>query len=240
MDRRRRFTDQCSEIVWAAIRTLDESLQHQLRRKWDTELATSVENPTTAGDRVLAAVHALKVVADVLDHSPSVKDYRAVRNALPELSLPPDGTVRRWLAADWNTCLRRWFLDAVDDGDFASHPIGFSDRFEDEEVLAALRACANELGHAPTITEYFQWARRPDVREGPEPCSHPSCDVLTMGNFCLEHERATQALRKGDGWSRSTRFLTARRTASPIKIAPASFSVLFARLRGPPRWSRRR
>jgi len=165
--RRRRFTDPCSEIVWAAIKTLDESLQYQLLRELSTELAIAVENPRTPSDKVLAAVHALKVVADVLDHSSSVKDYRAVREALPELNLPPDGTIRRWLGASWNGCLRRAFLEAVTDGDFASRPIGLNDRYDDEEVLQATRECTSELGHAPTITEYFQWARRPDVRERP-------------------------------------------------------------------------
>ncbi len=48
-----------------------------------------------------------------------------------------------------------------------------------------------------------------------QPCSDPSCDVLTMGTFCLEHERATQAFRSGGGRSRSTRFLYSEEAGEP-------------------------
>lgn len=101
----------------------------------------------------------------MLGHSPSSSEYRKVRQALPELKLIPDGTVRRWLAASWTGCLSRALLETVDDGDLAARPVGLSDRFDDVEVLEALRECAHDLGHAPTVTEYFQWARRPDIRE---------------------------------------------------------------------------
>jgi len=52
MEPRRRFTDPRSKIAWAAIKTLDESLQYQLLMEWDTELEFAVENPRTPeGDR---------------------------------------------------------------------------------------------------------------------------------------------------------------------------------------------
>jgi hypothetical protein len=107
-------------------------------------------------------------------HSPSIAAYEEVRQTLPELRLPPNGSVRRWLGGSWNACLRRALLEAVSDGDFAARAIGLNDRFEDEETFEALRQCVNELGFAPSITAYFGWARRPDVRErqGRRPLSY--------------------------------------------------------------------
>jgi hypothetical protein len=154
-------------MVWVAIERLDAGPQFEVLRELATLHAQSVESPRTAADKVRAAVNALRDVAEVLGHSPSVKDYRSVRDGSPELKLPPDGTVRRWLGADWNGCLKQALLDAVSDRDFAARAIGLSDRFDDDEVLAALRECASELGHPPTVIEYFGWARRPDVRDRP-------------------------------------------------------------------------
>lgn len=167
MQRRRRFEDPRSECVYAAIDTLDAGLQRELLRDLATIHALSLENPRTPADKVRAAVNALRDAAEILGHSPSVKEYRTLCKELSELRLPPESSVRRWLGGGWNDCLRRALLDVVADGDFASRPIGFSDRFDDAEVLAALCECAAELGHAPTVTEYFGWARRPDVRDRP-------------------------------------------------------------------------
>jgi hypothetical protein len=171
---RRRFEDPLSEMAWRVIEQLDAGLQHELLRELATSLAVSAGNPRSQADKVRAAVVAVREVAELLGYSPSIKDYRAARVALPELKLPPDGTLRRWLGGNWNECLRRALLDAVSDGDFASRPIGMSDRYADAEVLAALRDCAAELGHAPTVTEYLAWARRPDVRQraGRRPTSY--------------------------------------------------------------------
>jgi hypothetical protein len=74
------------------------------------------------------------------------------------LGLPPDGNLRRWLGGSWNDGLTRALLDAVTDGDSAMRPIGLNQRFEDGEVMSALRECADELGSAA-------WRR--SVSEGP-------------------------------------------------------------------------
>lgn len=174
MQRRRRFQDGRSELVWAAIETLPPGVQQELLRELATVHALSARNPRTESDKVRAAVCALHEVAEILGHSPSVKEYRAIRVRLPELGLPPDGTTRRWLAGSWNECLARALLDTVTDGDFAARLIGVNDRFDDEEIFVALRECSNELGYPPAMTEYLRWARRPDVRERPgrRPCSY--------------------------------------------------------------------
>jgi len=172
--RRRRFQHDGSEIVWAAIETLDPGLQYEVLRELATAFAHAGGDPQTSRDKVRAAVVALHEVAGILRRSPTIEEYRAVRHALPELGLPPDSTIRRWLGARWNGCLTRALLDAVADGDFASRPVGTTDRYEDAEVFAALRECADDLGHPPTMGEYLQWAHRPDVlpRSGRRPLSY--------------------------------------------------------------------
>ena len=164
---RSRFRGTCSEVVWAAIEKLTPGEQYELLRELATVHALSARYPRDEADKVRAAVVALREVADMLGHSPSVKEYRSIRVRLPALRLPPDGTIRRWLVGSWSDCLRRALLDAVIDGDFAARPFGVNDRYDNEEIFAALRECAEECGHTPASTEYFRWAKRPDVRERP-------------------------------------------------------------------------
>jgi hypothetical protein len=161
--RQRRFTDERSEIVWAAIETLDVGLQYALLRELATDFAAEISGNRSMKQRVRRAVLALHDAADVLGHSPSVGEYRQLRVALPELDLPPDPSIRSWLGGGWNDCLRRSLLPAVADGDFASKEVGLTYRLKDEEIFAALRECNEEFGHPPTASEYMQWARRPDV-----------------------------------------------------------------------------
>jgi hypothetical protein len=164
---RHRFNNILLDVVWAAILVLDVGLQHMLLRELATVHAQSALSPRSDSDKVRAAVYALRDVADILGHSPTIREYRMCRDAFAEFRLPPDGTIRRWLGANWQGCLARALLEAVTDGDEALRPIGLNQRFEDEEVLAALRACMDELGYLPSLTQYLQWARRPDVRERP-------------------------------------------------------------------------
>jgi hypothetical protein len=167
MERRRRFADEHCDIVWAAIEVLDAGRQWVLLRELATQFALSADNPHARADQVRAGVCALRDAAEIYGHSPSIAEYRALRRALPELGLPPDGTIRRWLGGGWNECLARAFLDAVADGDFASRPIGITDRFDDDVIFAALSECTSDLGHVPSLTEYVAWAHRPDVRARP-------------------------------------------------------------------------
>jgi Homing endonuclease associated repeat len=167
MQRRRRFRDPRSEVVWAGVETLDPSAQHEFLRELATRHASSLSDPHSLTDRIRAGVVALHEVADILGHSPSVKEYRRVREALPELALPAESNIRRWLAGEWNECLARALLDTVLDTDAPSRPVGLNERFDDDEVLAALRQCTDDLGHAPSMTEYLAWAHQPDVLERP-------------------------------------------------------------------------
>ena len=164
---KRRFARLESEIVWRAIEVLDVGCQFEILRELATNFAASGRVNHGSARNARAAVVALREAADVLGHSPSVKEYRSLRRELPELELPADGNVRRWLGGGWNDCLQRALLDAVTDGDFASRPIGLTYRFSDEEVFAAVRECWTDLGHVPTANEYGQWARRPEIIDRP-------------------------------------------------------------------------
>lgn len=234
MQRRRRFEDPRSECVWAAIETLDAGLQREVLRELATVHALSLEDPRTTADKVRAAVSALRDVAEILGHSPSVKEYRAVCKELSELKIPSEPTVRRWLGAGWNDCLTRALLDAVADGDFASRPIGFSDRFDDDEVFAALRECADELGHPPTVTEYFGWARRPDVRDrlGRRPSSFKPFE--RFGNFRGALTAAGVIGENEARYSANGRILPLRYAYSDDDIGAALLTVA-RRLRRSPR-----
>ena len=123
--------------------------------------AESMTAPRSLSDRTRAAVAALREVADILGHSPSVKEYRSVRERLPELGLPPEGNVRRWLGGGWNDCLTRALLDAVAETDSPSRPIGKNDYYEDEQVLSALRECATDLASIHRFSVGRRLGRRP-------------------------------------------------------------------------------
>lgn len=185
----RRFERLESEIVWRAIDVLDVGCQFEILRELATRFAVSGRVNHTSASNARAAVVALREAADVLGRSPSIKEYRSLRRELPELELPADGNIRRWLGGGWNDCLRRALLDAVTDGDFSSTLVGLTYRYSDEEVLAALRECAADLGHVPTVNEYLQWARRPDVLDRPGRRPRGLRHMMRLGGF-----RATLAL----------------------------------------------
>jgi hypothetical protein len=112
-------------------------LKHELLREQATDLAVPPGAPGTAADKVRAAVGSLREAAVQLGSSPSLPEYRDMKERLPELKLVPDGTIRSWLGcSSWNDCLRRAGLDAVSDGDFVSPPQG--DAFTEHDLVAAI------------------------------------------------------------------------------------------------------
>lgn len=160
-----RFEDPRSEVVWVGIMVLEPVGQFGILRELAT-LYASVAVPTTKRDRVRRAVAALYEAYFILQHSPSVAQYRHLRE-VSDLKLPADGDIRRWLGGGWDVCLTRAGLPALGDGDFAARPSGTTNKFSDDDVFCALRDCAHDLGHPPTQGEYFQWVVRPDVLERP-------------------------------------------------------------------------
>jgi hypothetical protein len=138
-----RFNDMRLDFIWAGIETLDTALQHALLHELATVHARSALSPRSDADKVRAGVFKLRDVAEILGHSPTIHEYEKCRAAIPELDLPANGTVRRWLGGNWNACLARALLDTVTDGDEALRPIGLNQRFEDGEILDAVRECAS-------------------------------------------------------------------------------------------------
>lgn len=94
----------------------------------------------------------------------------------PECGWPPDSSIRRWLGGSWNDALRAARLEALPDGDAIKVHLGGA--LTADEIIAALRLCAEHLGHVPTFTDYRHWACRPDVVQlaGRRPRSQPPID----------------------------------------------------------------
>ena len=161
--RLRRFSDPAADVVWAGIMALEIALQHEVLR----ELASAVVvagRPNTPAQKVRAAVAALRDAFDILGHSPSVRDYNALRSTFPDLDLPPSSNICKWLGGGWNECLTRCLLPAVSDGDFTL-VLPVAPEFSEDELVVLVAACAQDLGRRPTLDEFKQWGRRPDVTE---------------------------------------------------------------------------
>lgn len=67
------------QIVWAAIETFDPGLQYVLLQELAADFALAVRDPRTDSAKVQAAVAALREVAEIIGHPPSVGEYRAPR-----------------------------------------------------------------------------------------------------------------------------------------------------------------
>lgn len=177
-----RFTDASARAVWAAIVALPAALQHQILEALRNLLAC-LDGTSTHATRVRHAVVCLREAHDLLGHSPSIKEYRELHAARgTELSWPADGSIRTWIGGSWNDCLKEARLEAVADGDVVVAQLGPA--FTAEEITTALQECARELKDVPTISQYYAWARRPDVkaRPGRRPQSQSPFD-RTFGGY---------------------------------------------------------
>lgn len=169
----RRFARIEQEIVWAAIQSLDIADKVVVLRELATEVAAQGLKRGNEYDNVRAGVISLRDAADVLGQSPSLYEYRQLREHSPELGLASDTNIRRWLGGTWNDCLRRALLDAVSEGDFVTRAV--TGGFTEEELVASIREyMADHDGRVPTWPHYVAWARSPIVRERPgrRPLSH--------------------------------------------------------------------
>ncbi len=176
------FSDAAAKAVWAAIITLPEAEQHLVLSELRTRLAC-LEGVTSHETRVRFALGCLRDAAELLGRSPSVGDYRELRERHRERRWPSDGSLRAWLGGTWNDCLRAARLDAVPDGDVLVAQLGPA--LSEEEVCEALRECARHLGDIPTLSQYYGWVRRPDVvrRPGRRPHSQHPFDRLFGGYY---------------------------------------------------------
>lgn len=121
--------------------------------------------------RIAGAHLALREVADLLGHSPSVAEYRSLGQEHPERSWPADGTIRRILGESWNEALKSSSLNTVAGGDMLVASLGSA--FTKAELIAAVRECRDELGGVPSLHEYVGWVKKAEVRrrEGRRPTS---------------------------------------------------------------------
>ena len=101
--RPRRFDRVESEIVWAAIETLDPGLQYEILRELATIFAAASTQPAKNRDKVRRAVFALHDAADVLGHAPSLREYRRLRTTCPSLNCRRIPTFASGLAAAGTT-----------------------------------------------------------------------------------------------------------------------------------------
>lgn len=173
------FSDPQTGVVWAAISSMEEAAKHDLLTRLREHLAVSDERGGPQGVRVARAIAALREAHDEhLSQGGSgplgVNTYRRLRDTNPERNWPPDGSVRRWLGqGSWNDALRTAHLEAVSGGD--TTPLARGSDFTAEEATAAVNACAEELGHVPSLGEYTAWARRPEVRQGQSRVPRSQC-----------------------------------------------------------------
>lgn len=159
------FEEQATEVVWAGICALDEAEQHLVLEALRERLGRSEARESPHAVKVARAIAGLREVAGILGHSPSVTEYRIIRNERIELDLPPDGSVRRWLGGGWNHALGQARLESVPEADAAVRALG--PRFSRRELIVALRECAAELDRIPSLHDYLSWSRRRDVTARP-------------------------------------------------------------------------
>jgi hypothetical protein len=157
------FADPVGDVVWAAVSALSPAEQQVLYKRLRDHLGDELLSENAVSARVHRAIEGLRRASELLGHSPSINEYRRLRESRPEEQLPPDGSIRSALGSGgWNHALRGARLDSVADGDVMGANLGT--RLTDVECLAALRACAEDLGMVPSASLYRSWAARSDVR----------------------------------------------------------------------------
>ena len=193
------FEDPAAAAVWAAVCALPEGAQHEVCNRLVERLALVEQRATAQEVRVARGVAALREAADILGHSPTVGQYRELRDKHPECRWPDDSSIRGWLSdsKSWNEALRAARLDAVPD----PHPVSpRGPDLTDEEIVGAVRECAADLGKAIadlSWSEYLRWSKRAEVRRRPgrRPRSQGPFDRL--GGFLEVKRRALGADAEG-------------------------------------------
>jgi hypothetical protein len=179
-----RFKSQGAAAVFAAVMALDDASRWDVLRAVQERLAVPKRDKDTATTRRAAAIRAVREACELSgDASISLNRYEQLRLNAPERDWPSARQLKRWLgASSWNDVLRSAHLDAQPDGDALIVPQGPA--INTDEASAALRECASELEHVPTLGDYLHWARQPAVRirEGRRPMSQGPFDRL-FGSF---------------------------------------------------------
>jgi HNH endonuclease len=155
---------EAEDAAIAFLLRLDPATQRELLERFGEVMEEEPLSQSRRLRRVAAALYEAKRALG--GTSPSVREYRRMREEHPEWGWPAPGSVTRWLGVrGWNDALVRMRLEPVLEGDVIEGGLGPT--YSIDEVVQALRSCAADLGRAPTITDYLAWQRRPDVRERP-------------------------------------------------------------------------
>jgi len=216
------MAEEAENAAVAFLLRLDPATQCKVIDRYEEALQVELDTDGRRLRRVAVAFHQTR---RTLGRSPSIREYKRLRHEHPERGWPDPRSITRWLGVrSWNDALVRMRLEPVLEGDVIEGAIGPT--YSIDEVIQAVRQCAEDLGRAPTITEYLGWQRRPDVRhrpgrrpastwvfnrifggfpparvaaglvEGEATSAHPSELVLRTANYRLSSEQILADLRE--------------------------------------------
>lgn len=116
----------------------------------------------TPGDTDTADLLALREVADEVGHPPSTTEYMGIyrrrRDSGEDRIPPPSSIVKRW--GGWERAKAEAGLIPADVTVAArgkTPPSKRIFRYDDQHLIDALRACADDIGHSPSVREYCRW-----------------------------------------------------------------------------------
>src|SRR4051794_34215534 len=152
-----------ADAAIAFLLHLDPATHREVLERHEEVLQLELDSDSRRLRRVALAMHSAK---RTLGRSPSITEYKRLREAHPERGWPDPRSITRWLGvSSWNDALLRMRLEPISEGGVVEGSIGQA--YTVDEVLQALRDCSDDLGRPPTITEYLAWQRRPAVRARP-------------------------------------------------------------------------
>jgi hypothetical protein len=219
------FADPAASVIWPAVTSLSEAAQHELLRELQLRLAVPRYRDTPQRVREARAVAALREAFELLageraatpddaaatdaymtlqgPHLVPVDghlhmttdDYLRLRGAHPERGWPPLSTVISWLGGSWNSALRRARLPVVLGGDTLK--VDHGPQYTPDECKAALKACVEDNGRVPSLSDYRRWASSDEV--GQRPGRRPLTQNPFVRNFGSWEAAVHAAQLAGDG-----------------------------------------
>src|SRR5690348_12527482 len=89
----RHFNHPEAEVIWSAVMTLDEPAKHEVYEHLADHLVIGRGRTRRHDERREAAIAALREAAEILGHSPSVRDFRGLLEDHPEYGWPNDSAI---------------------------------------------------------------------------------------------------------------------------------------------------
>lgn len=228
------FADPAVSAVWAALLTLDVSLQHEFLARLRERLAVPEASGGSHVVRVARLVSAVREAHGLLlaqasadpgfdpTNPPALTEdaYNALRAGRRADGWPAASNLRRWVQGGWNDVLRRAMLSTVPDGD-ATLTVTLGD-FTWPEVSGALLAFRDGRagsGHPYpddfSLSDMLAWARLPGVVALPGRRPRSVSPFDKFGGF-LAVKEAALAGKDAPGGNKP------RRAARAGRLRPAS------------------